>query len=191
MRCLFRPHTRQNNGLELVPGTSRSRFREERICEKAMGIGPRSSAETSERNKICLLTLPGLRPLQSLILPWGHNGLPFSSGRQSLPMGMQQLFLVTMGTLSAWQPGSHSESQERVEGWKWWEVVLWRRGGGSSPPSCWGGKRGRKDAQLAERPQGEAPDPRKTHFVIQFRGLGVGLYAKLDPGARPLDVFLY
>ena len=44
-------------------------------------------------------------------------------------MGRQQLISVTMGTLLAWQPGSHRESQQGVEGWKRWEVVLWKRGG--------------------------------------------------------------
>lgn len=108
MQCLFGPHTRQNNGLDLVPGTSLSRFREEKIHEKTVGNGPRSSLETSEGNKIFPLKFSGLRPLQSLFLTWGHNGLPFSLGRQTVTAyGNAAAPLSNHGNLigmATWQP---------------------------------------------------------------------------------------
>lgn len=46
MCCLFRPHNRQNNGLEPVPGTSLPRFRRGTTWAEAAGFCPRSSPET-------------------------------------------------------------------------------------------------------------------------------------------------
>lgn len=80
---------------------------------------------------------------------------------------MQQLFLVTMGTLLAWQPGSFSERQQWGERWKGRDAVLQKEGVGSLL-SCWAEKRKRQDALLSGWSL-EAPDEFRPHSLIQFR----------------------
>lgn len=79
-------------------------------------------------------------------------------------MGTQQRFLVTMGTLLAWQLGSHNERQPGAGGM---EVV------GSSPVEGGRGKHPsfllKKDALAPWRSQEEATDEFKPHSIIQFR----------------------